>query len=267
MDEAEASLAELEQLLAAEAPPLAQLAQKLGACASAADLVDSLSRQRAGPAEERVPAVRRRYETLRGAAHGRLHDSERAPMQWELDRWRLQQWLQHTASKLDAMPPADRLRRDDVQLRRFNRLCVELEAHTELVTAVCLAGRQLPEAAAAGGRPVRERLAELQSQWDAVSGRLVALQSQLLSVAGDEDQPDGALPDDEERRSMLARTAGLLWRVARVALPVQALLLLGLAVLALYPVCESGADCSNGSNNFAASVQTMLNYPGGAPPM
>ena len=71
--------------------------------------------------------------------------------------------------------------------------------------------------------------------------------------------------DAEERRGLLARTAGLMWRVARVALPVQALLLLGLAVMALYG--DRGADCTAGANNLAASMQTMLNYPDGGPPV
>ena len=80
----------------------------------------SLSCQRPEGAEPRAAAVRERYDQLRTAAHGRLHASEVAPLQWELDRWRLQQWLQHTASKLDNMPAAETLRSDDVQLRRFN---------------------------------------------------------------------------------------------------------------------------------------------------
>ena len=68
------------------------------------------------------------------------------------------------------------------------RLCVELEAHTELLSAVVSAGHQLPEGAAAGGRPVRRRLTELQTEWDAVCGRLVTLQSQLLTAT---PAPDG----------------------------------------------------------------------------
>lgn len=67
------------------------------------------------------------------------------------------------------------------------------------------------------------------------------------------------------RRGLVSRTAGLLWRVARVALPVQALLLLGLAALALYG--DGSAHCPAGANNLAASVQTMLNYPDGGPPV
>ena len=120
LDEADSRLSQLDRLLTSETPAVSELAQTLGACSSSADLVASLSRQRPGPAEPRAAAVRARYETLRAAAHSRLHDSEAAPLQWELDRWRLQQWLQHTASKLDNMPPAEALRRDDVQLRRFN---------------------------------------------------------------------------------------------------------------------------------------------------
>ena len=63
----------------------------------------------------------------------------------------------------------------------------------------------------------------------------------------------------------MSRTAGLLWRVARVALPVQALLLLGLAALALYG--DRAQHCPAGANNLAASVHTMLNYPDGGPPV
>ncbi|KAF0313740.1 Nesprin-2 [Amphibalanus amphitrite] len=265
-DEADSCLSRLEELLAAESPAVPELAQTLGACSSAADLVGSLSHQRPEGAEPRAAAVRERYERLRTAAHGRLHAAEEAPLQWELDRWRLQQWLQHTANKLDNMPSAESLRKDDVQLRRFNRLCVELEAHTELLAAVVSAGHQLPEGAATGGRPVRQRLTELQTEWDAVCGRLVALQSELLSIAPPDDGDAAAESGDEEaRRGLLARTATLMWRVARVALPVQALLLLGLAVMALYG--DRDADCASGANNFAASMQTMLNYPDGGPPM
>ena len=67
------------------------------------------------------------------------------------------------------------------------RLCVELEAHTELLAAVTSAGHQLPEGASAAGRPVRQRLAELRTEWDRVCDRLVVLQSELLSIAAPED--------------------------------------------------------------------------------
>ena len=56
-------------------------------------------------------------------------------------------------------------------------------------------------------------------------------------------------------------------RVLRASLPFQALLLLALAALALYPACERGSDCEAAVNNFAASLEPMLLYPHGAPPV
>ena len=80
---------------------------------------------------------------------------------------------------------------------------MELEAHTELLAAVVSAGHQLPEGAATGGRPVRQRITELQTEWDGVCGRLVTLQSELLSIAPPEDG-DGA-----------AEVSGVGWSGAR----------------------------------------------------
>ena len=98
--------------------------ESLGACYGSADLVVSLLRWRPGPAETRAATVEsRRYGTLHAAAHNRLQDSEVVRLQCEMDRMKLQQWLQHTANILNSMLPRGELRRDVVQMRRFNRLC------------------------------------------------------------------------------------------------------------------------------------------------
>ena len=69
------------------------------------------------------------------------------------------------------------------------------------------------------------------------------------------------------RPGALSRTLLSMRRVLRASLPFQALLLLALATLALYPACERGGDCDAAVNNFAASLETMLLYPNGAPPV
>ena len=69
------------------------------------------------------------------------------------------------------------------------------------------------------------------------------------------------------RAGALARLLLSLRRVVRAPLPFQAALLLALAALALYPACERGADCDAAVNNFASSLETMLLYPDGPPPV
>ena len=74
------------------------------------------------PSPARATTVEsRRYGTPHAAAHNRLQDSEVARLQCEMDRMK----QQHTANILDSMPRGE-LRRDVVQMRQFNCLCVEL---------------------------------------------------------------------------------------------------------------------------------------------
>ena len=113
LEEASVCLCRLERLLAEEAPAWSELGHSLAACSSAADRLSSLVRRRAGQEPRAVLLLTERHHRLRTAAHGRLQ-------QRELDRWRLTQWLTHTAGKLDSMPTADLLSSDDLQLRRLN---------------------------------------------------------------------------------------------------------------------------------------------------
>ncbi|XP_037073135.1 uncharacterized protein LOC119094165 [Pollicipes pollicipes] len=250
--EAEVCLAALESLLDEPAPEPLRLGQTLGACSGAADLLAALE----GATDSQLATaaqLRGRLDQLGRRAHERLHGQQRELCQWELDLWRLQQWLQHTASKLEAMPSAVLPTLwDDVQQRRLRRLGVELDSHTELMASVSLAVRDGPQ---------RSRVLDLQTRWDTVSHQLMALQA-LLPPAADAGHP----VSEEAPPGPLGRTLLAMRRVLRASLPFQALLLLALAVLALYPACERGGDCDAAVNNFAASFETMLAYPNGPPP-
>ena len=72
---------------------------------------------------------------------------------------------------------------------------MELGAHSELLSSVTSAGHLLPEGAAAGGRPVKERLAELRTEWEEVGGRLAKLQAEMVAVEESES-------DEEVRRGL-----------------------------------------------------------------
>uniref|UniRef100_A0A8C7KDH8 Spectrin repeat containing, nuclear envelope 1b n=1 Tax=Oncorhynchus kisutch TaxID=8019 RepID=A0A8C7KDH8_ONCKI len=71
-------------------------------------------------------------------------------------------------------------------------------------------------------------------------------------------------PSEAEGKSSSSR---FLYRVLRVAVPLQLLFLLLLVVMVcLVPVCEGDFDCSQ-SNNFARSFHPMLQYTNGPPPV
>ncbi|CAG0887178.1 unnamed protein product [Darwinula stevensoni] len=67
-------------------------------------------------------------------------------------------------------------------------------------------------------------------------------------------------------RGMLGGSSRYLSRVLRAALPVQAFMLLLLGLTALYPMCEDEFECI-WSNSFRDSLQPMLAYRGGSPPV
>ncbi|GFY40250.1 nesprin-1 [Trichonephila inaurata madagascariensis] len=72
--------------------------------------------------------------------------------------------------------------------------------------------------------------------------------------------------NDEENPNRISKCCNFLLRVVRASFPIQAVLLLLLGAALLLPKDEEELSCRF-SNNFASSLNPMLHYPDGPPPV
>ena len=73
-----------------------------------------------------------------------------------------------------------------------------------------------------------------------------------------------AVPGEQVDTSVLQRGYRFFGRVIRTALPIQAVMLLVLGVASLVP---AGSNSCVDANTFANSLELVLRYPDGAPPI
>ncbi|KAF8796836.1 Nesprin-1 like protein [Argiope bruennichi] len=98
---------------------------------------------------------------------------------------------------------------------------------------------------------------------------LTSLSALLTSRMALEERPcylTSTYSNEDENPNRISRCCGFLLRVARASLPIQAILLLLLGAAILLPKEDEELSCRL-SNNFASSLNPMLHYPDGPPPV
>uniref|UniRef100_A0A646QCU6 Nesprin-1 n=1 Tax=Hemiscolopendra marginata TaxID=943146 RepID=A0A646QCU6_9MYRI len=197
----------------------------------------------------------------------------------------LLQWLDITEKNIRQAEPVD-LSADraiiSLKSKKFLELKKDLECCEPRVASLQQAAGQLLEhSSSKEGQAIKEQLdllairlnimIQLCNAYLETFTRILSAESPYLDGTSPQDQTERFTPldnvyEDDLDRSTFNRCYHFLGRVMRAALPIQALMLLLLGVASLVPMTEHDYSCAL-VNNFARSLDPMLRYTGGPPPM
>ncbi|XP_017566769.2 nesprin-3 [Pygocentrus nattereri] len=193
-----------------------------------------------------------------GAAHGFLEsDVRERDHDWEALRREFEAWLRKENDKLSAVVNNQRVSSAKELKIRQNTL----KGLRAGVTRGQALFQQLMDAWHSDAGREDVSMEELRYKWMLYKSKLKDAEHVKARL---KPKGDGVQQEELIRTSKEKSCCGFLYRVCRVALPLQLLLLALLLLAFLLPMMDEGTSCSL-SNNFARSFNIMLRYHGPPP--